>query len=308
MKKVLSTFGVALVLLAVVLSDQPVFLSGSVPAAAAAKRTPPILQTPAASQTPAVSPPVALTPLPTITSPLPEPSFACTPAPSHTAAPAQSAAVTPAPTAAPKPSPRPSAQEKATKLKTAYLTFDDGPVLKGKRPTNGTANLLKILKKHHIKATFFLIGRNVQAYPALARQIVKDGHVIGNHTWSHVDARKVKGSAFAWQVRHTNAVIYQVTGVRPKLFRPPYGSVLDGSQRWAIKSNGLTVRRWNVDTRDWAGTSDEKILRSVMNGIRKDKDLVILFHDHSYSPRALEETIALLQGNGYVFDTLDHMK
>src|SRR5688572_16837939 len=97
------------------------------------------------------------------------------------------------------------------------LTFDDGP-----RPE--TNAILDALKLHRLKATFFLIGLNVRAYPEIARRIVREGHHIGNHTWSHPDLTTMTAAAINQELRWTNSIIAQVTGVTPRFARPPYGS------------------------------------------------------------------------------------
>jgi peptidoglycan-N-acetylglucosamine deacetylase len=190
--------------------------------------------------------------------------------------------------------------------KIAYLTFDDGPNPVGGKPTNGTQNLLDILTKHHVRATFFLVGLRASANPDLVWEIANDGNVIGNHTWSHCDIRKVTGDAFALQIKNTNDIIFKITGEHPTLFRSPRGLRPDKSEKDTLKSDGMKLEYWNVDTRDWAGATDSQILESIQKGIDSKHNLVILFHDYDFS--ALDQAIDLLEKNGYYFDTLDHKK
>jgi peptidoglycan/xylan/chitin deacetylase (PgdA/CDA1 family) len=204
----------------------------------------------------------------------------------------------PLPTAAP-PTPVPTERPK-----TAYLTFDDGPI-KAKKPGKGTAALLDILKAHGVKATFFMLGKCVKAYPDLARRVVDEGHAVGNHTWSHVRPSSVSSARFEKEIRDTNDEIFTVTGVRPTLFRPPYGGFVNAAKMQILSNNGMRSIRWNVDTRDWEGATKIQVLQRIRSGIKNGKDLIILFHDHSF--RALDEAIKLLQDSGYVLDTLDHM-
>lgn len=188
--------------------------------------------------------------------------------------------------------------------KIAYLTFDDGPTDHALKPTSGTANLLKVLKRWHIHGTFFMVGANVLANPRLARLVVADGNIVGDHTWSHSNMQKVKGKAFELEVTYARKEIFDVTGVKTNLLRPPGGFRPDGTQMKFIRSLGMKVFYWNVDTRDWAGSPDDAILAKIQQGIDTGKNLVILFHDFSFG--ALDQAIDLLQANGYTFDTLDH--
>lgn len=194
----------------------------------------------------------------------------------------------------------------AAAKKTAYLTFDDGPVIHGRKPEINTANLLDILMAYHVKATFFMRGLNVITYPDLVKRVVAEGHTAGNHTWSHANPEKETGGAFAYEVKACSDAIEKITGIRPVVFRSPYGGGLSSYDIWVLNQNHLKPFGWNVETLDWAGVNDDFILTRVMNGIRTGKDLIILFHDHAWS--AVDKTIELLIQNDYAFDTLDHKK
>src|SRR5213079_2638593 len=106
------------------------------------------------------------------------------------------------------------------------MTFDDGPsaVL--------TPKLLDLLAAHHIKATFFVIGENVAEHQEIVARAAKEGHEIGNHSWSHPNFGKMSQESVRSQVQRTDDAIKSATGKRPTLLRPPYGSITEREKRW----------------------------------------------------------------------------
>lgn len=151
------------------------------------------------------------------------------------------------------------------------LTFDDGPA----RPF--TEQVLDILRQHNVPATFFLCGKNVERYPDIVRRIHAEKHTIGNHTYSHPFLYFKSRSRMAEEIDRTQAVIEQVTGVRPLLFRPPYGA------RWfglfaELAQRGLHAVQWSDASFDWQrknGSAD--IARLTLRKLRAGS--VILMHD-----------------------------
>ena len=135
------------------------------------------------------------------------------------------------------------------------LTFDDGPTLQ-------TNAVLDALKLHNLKATFFLIGWNVQAYPEIAQRIVREGHQVANHTYYHQDLTLMTAEQVNQDLKATSDIIEQVTGVRPKFARPPYGST-NATVETVMAENGLTQVIWSQDSWDWAGASTDYILNQL---------------------------------------------
>lgn len=142
------------------------------------------------------------------------------------------------------------------KKKQAALTFDDGP------DDRYTLQILDILKKYNVKATFFLIGQKAKAHPDVVKRIVQEGHAIGNHTWSHPDLDKIGTVKVMEEISKTQDELASIIGYRPTLFRPPYGAV-NPADLQAISDMGLSIVNWSVDTRDWAGTPTQGILSAV---------------------------------------------
>ncbi|NIK69595.1 polysaccharide deacetylase family protein [Paenibacillus sp. BK720] len=187
---------------------------------------------------------------------------------------------------------------------TVYLTFDDGP-------SGKTKDVLAILKREGVKATFFMLGKEVKQYPDIARQVVKEGHAIGNHTYDHVYKELYSSfSAFAKQVMDTDDEIYKVTGVRTNLLRAPGGTFGNFDQGYydALAKAGYIVNDWNVDSGDSArvGVPAKEIV-STVKGSRLSGKVVVLMHDssiHGESVKALPEVIGYFKNKGYQFAVL----
>ncbi|QKV72915.1 polysaccharide deacetylase family protein [Amycolatopsis sp. Hca4] len=140
-------------------------------------------------------------------------------------------------------------------MDTVALTFDDGPY------PETTPALLAALGG--TRATFFLWGEHAAAHPDLVRAIAAAGHAIGNHTWTHPQLTTLADDAARDQeVRRTQDLLTRLTGLRPSLFRPPYGDT-DAAVASAIAHHGLTEVLWSVDTRDWAGCTTEEIVAAA---------------------------------------------
>jgi peptidoglycan-N-acetylglucosamine deacetylase len=218
--------------------------------------------------------------------------------PGLAAAPA-GAAVLRGATAKPAPCPKSRAQQVwQVPVHEAMLTFDDGP-----HPIY-TPKLLAILKKAHVKATFFLIGRNAQEYPDVVRQIKAAGMVIGNHSWDHPNLAKVSSAKLASEIDRTSATLKKITGAKPCFFRFPYGSA-NASAIAAVNARGMTPFIWTVDTRDWAGTSTAGIISTVWRELSTKHGAVILQHDIQ-GPRSINAVPAIIAGlraRGYTFIT-----
>lgn len=187
-------------------------------------------------------------------------------------------------------------------LPEVALTFDDGP-----SPAY-TPQVLAILKRYHVKATFFDIGRLVKAYPDLARQELKDGHIVGNHTWTHPDLPLLTTSQIKAEIKQTSDAIQQAIGVRPTFMRPPYGDI---STRVlpVINSFGLTAVIWDNEAQDWALPGTSVIVTRVLN--LAHNGTIILLHDGGgtriQTVQALPIIIERLRARGYRFVTMNQI-
>ena len=166
------------------------------------------------------------------------------------------------------------------------LTFDDGPVPE-------TEAVLDALKLHGLRATFFVLGSKVQTYPQIAQRIVREGHQIANHSWDHPDLALQTPQEVDWQIRATNQIIRQVTGVTPRFGRPPYGSTNE-TVRKILAANGLAETIWSQDSWDWADAEPSDILNQLT---LVPPGGVFLMHD--WAPNSL----AAIPGFKWYFNT-----
>jgi peptidoglycan-N-acetylglucosamine deacetylase len=161
------------------------------------------------------------------------------------------------------------------------LTFDDGP------SAPYTEQILDILREQKVTATFFLCGKNVERHPEIARRILAEGHTIGNHTYSHRFPYFRRRSFFAAEIDRAQDVIEQVTGQRPRIFRPPFGA------RWlgmysVLRERGLPLITWSDTGYDWLQGVD--IASETLKHLRPGS--IILLHDGKrvYPPRQVDQS------------------
>ena len=172
--------------------------------------------------------------------------------------------------------------------KRVALTFDDGPDAKV------TPQILAILKKYNVKATFFMVGKNASNNPKTAEQVYKEGHEIGNHTWNHPKLTNLAKASVKEEVDRTSNAIYKAIGQYPTVFRPPYGAISD-QVRSVITMPSIL---WSIDTLDWKHRNADKILTYVKASVNDGS--IILMHDiHQTTADGLENVILYLQKQGY---------
>lgn len=181
--------------------------------------------------------------------------------------------------------------------KAVYLTFDDGPI------PEVTPKVLAILAKYNVKATFFMVGENIDKHPEVFRQVVEAGHQIGNHTYNHLKGWKTPFDEYMSNVARCNKALFEhhPSVFIPTLFRPPYGKATL-RQRIALHKMGYTLIYWDVLTRDYdASVTPEQMLRLIQRETRPGS--IINFHDSLKSnERMLEvlpKAIEWLQKEGY---------
>ncbi|GAB1544031.1 hypothetical protein NUACC21_67070 [Scytonema sp. NUACC21] len=178
------------------------------------------------------------------------------------------------------------------------LTFDDGPW------SHSTDEILNILHQNDIKATFFMIGENIKQYPKLAARIVAEDHAIGNHTWHHW-YRSLNNQTAAAEIENTSNLIYQITGTRTTLFRPPGGILKNGPAAYAKKQN-YTIIMWSDDSQDYTRPSVKTLVNRVLKQSKPGG--IILMHDgggnRTRTVAALPQIISQLKQKGYKFVTI----
>lgn len=261
------------------------------------------------------------TPVPTANEPEKKPDKSAHPDPTPTPEPTRKPDSTPVPTATPDPTPPPQATQApqgggsanmatpiysvSTKNKLVALTFDDGPDL------HWTPQVLEVLSKYNAKATFFLVGRQVDKYPDMVKRIVDEGHAVGNHTWSHAQLPKLTPEQAREQMTSTDEALKKALGKGTYLFRAPYGAVNDNVKAVAAQQGQLIIG-WSIDTKDWAGNTPDQIMNNVKQHIHPGS--IILQHsfggkggDLSNTVEATRRICEYLQAQGYQFVTVPEL-
>lgn len=181
------------------------------------------------------------------------------------------------------------------------LTFDDGP------HPDRTPRVLDILKKHGAQATFFVVGKNAEAHPEIIRRIVAEGHLIGNHTYSHSNRFPwMAESVMKEEIHWCDVVLEKITGRRPTLFRPPFG-VSNPSLAKALRRDFRTIVGWDIRSLDtierW---SRERVFERVRRRLRPGS-VVLLHDDRAGSDTLVEMILNHLEQNDYKVERFDKL-
>jgi peptidoglycan/xylan/chitin deacetylase (PgdA/CDA1 family) len=184
-------------------------------------------------------------------------------------------------------------------VKTVYLTFDDGP------DPACTPLILDILRKEHVKATFFVLGYRSEQFPYIVRRMHSEGHEIGNHGYYHTFIVHKSKQWVESDINLADAAVLTACGVKPKYFRPP-GGILSEADVQLVKKTGHTIAMWTLDTNDWKVKSASSIIAAVSNQARPNA--IILMHDgvpsSRYTVQALPTIIEHLRSSGYTLAVL----
>jgi peptidoglycan/xylan/chitin deacetylase (PgdA/CDA1 family) len=180
------------------------------------------------------------------------------------------------------------------------ITFDDGP------NAELTPKLLDMLKERGIKATFFVVGKNVEEYPGIVARMATEGHEVANHSWSHPALTKLGVESFRKQIENTNEAIAKATGKRPVLMRPPYGATSVSLNKRLNEQFGLKVILWSVDPLDWKYRNSNRVYNAIIQNTRPGS--IILAHDiHATTVAAMPATLDALLAKGYKFATVSEL-
>ena len=176
------------------------------------------------------------------------------------------------------------------------ITFDDGP------SSQCTGRLLDGLKERNVKATFFLIGENAKENPELVKRLDEEGHLIGNHTYSHVQLTGIPEEEACEELLKTSREVEIITGEHLEYVRPPFGSWNDRLDCDILMIPVL----WSVDSRDWTTTNVSEIVQRVVTQAREND--IILMHDYyASSVEAALQIVDQLKERGYEFVTADEL-
>lgn len=186
-----------------------------------------------------------------------------------------------------------------TTKKTVALSFDDAP------DENNTHKILDILKKHDVKASFFMIGSTMNDENTTAvKRCSDEGHLVLNHSFNHPRLTNLNETEIITQLDQTSTRIQTLTGNYPLLFRPPYGSI-NGQVVNTINTSGFTIILWSLDSLDWILKDPYAVANNVISNVRNGD--IILMHRNPTSVASLEMVIETLHATGYTFTTVDKM-
>lgn len=180
--------------------------------------------------------------------------------------------------------------------RSVCLTFDDGP-----HPVH-TPRLLDVLQDQGVRATFFVVGREVERHPEIVRRMVAAGHLVGNHTFSHSAPGTVSARQLIDEVRRTDDLLTPILGQAPRLFRPPHGKVT-AAKLLRLWGSSRTVVLWNADPRDFARSEPGEVLGWFRDRPLRGGDLVLMHDNVPHSIEALPELIEESRRRGLDFTT-----
>lgn len=165
------------------------------------------------------------------------------------------------------------------------LTFDDGP------DNTWTPQILSVLSEYNVTATFNCVGQQIYYYPEVFRRIIEDGHIVENHSWAHPNFTKIPLSEARYQLERTSWFMERIAGIRPTLFRPPYGAMNQDVINLVL-SLGYRILYWDVDSLDWEGITARQVAANVLAHTRAGS--IILMHFAGGKNGNLEGTVLAL--------------
>lgn len=179
------------------------------------------------------------------------------------------------------------------------LTFDDGP-----HPQN-TLKILDILNRYNAKATFFMLGQNVERSNGIPKKVIEQGSEIGTHTWDHKNLNKLSKEEVQNEINSSCDKIKEFSGTEVKYFRPPYGNA--NTQVGDIaKMNNKYIILWNIDTEDWKSKNAEMVANHVLDNV-KDGDIVLMHDIYLTTVEACEKIVEELTNRGYRLVTISEL-
>lgn len=191
-----------------------------------------------------------------------------------------------------------SNQEAVKEKPKIALTFDDGP------SAASTPKLLDGLKERGVQATFFLIGKNIEIgeNKEIVRREYEEGHLVGNHTYNHVEITKLSNEMAYQELKKTNEIIQEITGEEVEFMRPPFGAW----QKELEKKIHVLPVMWSIDPLDWTTENVDEIVNRVVTEV-EENDIILLHDCYDSSVQAALRIVDLLQAEGYEFVTVDEL-
>jgi peptidoglycan/xylan/chitin deacetylase (PgdA/CDA1 family) len=178
------------------------------------------------------------------------------------------------------------------------LTFDDGP-------SQYTEHIVKLLDRYGCRATFCVLGTRVGPQASRVRAVAAQGSEVVGHSWDHKNLTSLSNKKLRRELKKTNNAIRSVTGVRPKMYRPPYGAYDEKVCKMSKKLN-LALLTWSLDTKDWKSLDPKKVYGKIKKYAKRDQ--ILLMHDiHETTAEAMDEVIPWLIGQGYELVTVSEL-
>lgn len=189
-----------------------------------------------------------------------------------------------------------SESQQEQEIRRIAITFDDGP------HPRYTEQLLDGLKERGVHATFFVTGEHAQLHPDIIKRMQEEGHLIGNHTYSHIQLRKGNREVFKEELIKTNEILEEITGQEVVYVRPPYGS---WDKSFEKELNMFPVL-WTVDPLDWCSSNADRIAQKIVSKVEEND--IILMHDYyDSSVKAALQAVDELLEKGYTFVTVEEI-
>ena len=180
------------------------------------------------------------------------------------------------------------------------MTFDDGPSEKL------TPELLDLLAERHLHATFFVIGKNAEEHPEILQRALREGHEIGNHSWSHPAFAKMRDESVRRELQKTDDAIRAAIAISPMLMRPPYGSITARQKQWIYAEFGYRTILWDVDPLDWKRPGPAVVTNRIVRETRPGS--IVLSHDiHPGTIKAMPAALDQLLAKGFKFVTVSEL-
>jgi peptidoglycan/xylan/chitin deacetylase (PgdA/CDA1 family) len=183
-----------------------------------------------------------------------------------------------------------------TDTKRIALTFDDGP------HSVYTEQLLDGLAERNVKATFFLLGENIEGREDIVKRIQEEGHLIGSHTYYHVDISRLEQEEACLEIERAVEAVTDITGEEVEYIRPPFGNW----NRELESSVCMIPVFWSLDTRDWMTRNADQIVQKVVTDV-EENDIILMHDSYDSTVKAALRVIDLLQAQGYEFVTADQL-
>lgn len=185
-----------------------------------------------------------------------------------------------------------------SRLKIAF-TFDDGPHVQN------TVELLNVAAEYGARWTFFVVGNRISRHGAIVQRQSAEGHEIGNHSWSHPDFLSLDPGMARTEVEKTEIALAEL-GIRPRLFRPPYGRISDDQRGWITRELGYKIVLWTIDSLDWQNQPPSGVVKRLLSRNRPGE--VVLFHDiHGVAIRGIRRIVESLLAGGFEFVTVSEL-